>query len=378
MKYVKPIILIYIIFINISCTNKSQKNAEVANSDSLIEIRYDSSVKYFELKPKTVLEETLLQKRQNYLKKNNTKEFNLMFGDTIFFLNEKGFEESHYNIYFESLLNTNYYPGVYDTLDLKSLFNNKINMYYPFGSLILNKKSFSLDFKINTQEYLDKVKSFVNVFCNIWNYYFDSLISIVYAYWGGDSEGKGAIVLPKIESTQLYPFESRLSFEKYYSQSLFDIENYQENYQSPLSLLESIYSLYTIYRFPNIENNQVFFSVETTYYGCDNSHLNFASSCLKPIQNLTGYLIILNKSTNHANILPVFSLQCKAFDNYYRFFYITEDKKILIYEGKSIRQKDVSTDKYLDEYKITLNKTHVISVDANNEIVIENINNDKH
>lgn len=89
-----------------------------------------------------------------------------------------------------------------------------------------------------------------------------------------------------------------------------------------------------------------------------------------------GFLIMYDTTNSHAHIINILSFNNPTSivdDLHFRFFFITKDKEILIYEGMSKRQKNLQTNKYTDKYKITIQKTHSITVDSNNKIVIENL-----
>ncbi|MFW6272337.1 MAG: hypothetical protein ACOC2U_01000 [bacterium] len=138
------------------------------------------------------------------------------------------------------------------------------------------------------------------------------------------------------------------------------------------------------YRFPNMGVYHVYCTFRGFGPGgitniFPDMHVDKYYHARKLANHCSAMLVLYNPKTHFAYYLIAFSTtDFNTFDSKFRFFYITKDKKILIYEGKSIRQKDIKSNEYIDEYKITLNKTHVISVDTNNEIVIENLNNNEH
>jgi hypothetical protein len=134
------------------------------------------------------------------------------------------------------------------------------------------------------------------------------------------------------------------------------------------------------YRYPN-------FGKYLTYYITDfGREDNYTNDCNSPFSEANfgysslnfcgkyGIIVLLDTTKKIGHYIPIllYDSGSEVFNMNFRFFYITKNKEILIYEGESIRQKNAETDEFIDKFKVTLNKTHIISVDSNNEIVIKN------
>ena len=277
-------------------------------------------------------------------------------GDTIFFDDQKGYDEI-YSFYYNEMI-----PGPVRT---------GINQQLPYGPKELMNNIFSKDYFHHVKNDFYDTTRIISDLYKICRFYFKNIEDTISTYWGGDSDGTGSIRLPKIRSAQIYPFEnSDNSFFQYLDT------------QSPLEILEKIIRLHVVYRFPDIQNCEIYLSSKGANYG-SYSYLPFYTDKKKEgylfdINELVAYFIIVNKKSNHAKIIPAIAFE--KYDNFdfsFRFFYITADKKILVYEMETKRKKDWEINKYIDEYDIRLRMTNIMTINTNNEIVIESLIEDR-
>ena len=237
-------------------------------------------------------------------------------------------------------------------IDLPFGSEELLNHIFPAEGFIINKNNNSFD-----QPHLKE-------FFAIWNYYLD-LVKF--------SEYNSIASMPLFEYSEFIslendtiPFSMNDNFFEAYSEIfLKGNQNFNKEFW---------------YRLPNFKKYLAFYIAGNGLYdGTDYSPFptDFDYWWRGSEHNCYGAIIFVDTLESNAFFLPAFSLELIDGLISFQFFYITNDKNILIYEGESIRQKNAEVDEYINEFKITIRKTQLLSVNTNNEIVIESLIEDR-
>ncbi|MCF8371876.1 MAG: hypothetical protein K9H64_09650 [Bacteroidales bacterium] len=239
-------------------------------------------------------------------------------------------------------------------IDLPLGAEELLNHIFPKEGFIINKNNNSLD-----QPHLKD-------FFAIWNYYLDLVEISDYNF---------------IASMPLFEFSNFISLEN--DTIPFSMnDNFFEAYSEIFLEDNQNFNLEFWYRLPNFKKYLAFYIAEN---GLSDTRdyspfpTDFDYWWRGSEHNCYGAIIFVDTLESNAIFLPAFSYE--LIDNLisFQFFYITKNKEILIYEGESIRLKNPETDEYIDKFKVSLNETHIITVNKNNEIVIDNlIENDEY
>lgn len=352
-KKIKTIVFIIIIINLSSCEWKTTKKDSTNNV-----FQTDISTKI----PKNTM---LTLNKSSYINNKHLRNDNEIIlklddiknGDTIFFNREKGYDKL--------------FQDYFKFRSIGGKMRNDINEKYPYGPKEIRNNTFPSNFFHYTQKgYYDTAMVIYDLY-KVCKFYFMDREDTLCAYWGGDNLGDDALFLPKIKSAQYLSIDENES--PYFS--------YSANVRNPLNQLEYLLEQYVVYRFPDIQNNEIYL---TSYEANKGSYSYWPfyteyGDRLYSIKDVSASLFIINKTTKHNSIIKVLSFEIDDFDVDFRFFEITKDKKIIIYKMVSKRLKDWSSGNFTNEYDIWLRKSHIISINNDSKIEIEKINNnDKH
>jgi hypothetical protein len=131
---------------------------------------------------------------------------------------------------------------------------------------------------------------------------------------------------------------------------------------------------YIAVRIPNIEGFEVYYSttgVDAWDNSCDVQGKTEEACCFYHNNGdnyncaSDGYLIFYDRKKQHGNIISVYKLENSGF----RFFYISKDKTIHVFEGQSGRRSWYS----IDEETMDLSKTHEIKITKDKKFIINKI-----
>ncbi|MCF8373176.1 MAG: hypothetical protein K9H64_16270 [Bacteroidales bacterium] len=240
-----------------------------------------------------------------------------------------------------------------------------VNKQFPYGPEALVNHIFPED-GFSIYKHPDSIQEphFKELF-DIWSFYMNEMSNRF-------QDGAGRVfVLPIITEV-----------EKVYLHSSFSFEDRIEDFAS-LNETKTWGDNCADYRFPNIGKYQSYY---ISWYGKQNySEIEpFPDNMYYNLRNHEdgsyGMLVLYDSLSYKAKFIPVFAFIGAYRTLVFRFFYITKDKRIFIYEGateQTVTKRHTSTENLVDiKYDVDLKKRFEIAVLDNGEIKITDQNKD--
>lgn len=137
-------------------------------------------------------------------------------------------------------------------------------------------------------------------------------------------------------------------------------------------------------RISNLQSLEVYYTT-TGVYGSDDKcgvyDKNEGNCCFIEGYkcNSRGHLVFYNRKNQHATFIPAYELNTEWDDGLisFRFFYISKDNTIHIFEGNSRKNYQTSGhDRYYTSKSVTLSKTFEVKITEGHKFIINNVCND--